>query len=236
MCLLSIKGDSYPTLTASNALHLLSMRFCPYAQRIHLVLDVKAIPYDTININLKDKPNWLTKYSPLGKVPALGLTNEPNTPYLYESLMVADYLDEKYPQPALYPLDPLAKAEDRLLIARFEPVIGPYFRIALNARSNDEALQKLLENLSVFETELTKRGSTFFGGANVGMVDLMIWPWCERITALKDIVEPEVAEQYALRSDLFPKLVRVLILRMCELSCNWRYFFIDSYRFNGGSQ
>lgn len=187
------------------------MRFCPYAQRIHLVLDIKAIPYVTININLKDKPDWLTKYSPLGKVPALGITNEPNNPYLYESLLVADYLDEKYPEIPLYPLDPLAKAEDRLLIARFEPVIAPYFRIVLNARSDDEALQKLLENLSVFETELNKRGSAFFGGANVGMVDLMIWPWCERITALKDIVEPEAAEQYALGNDRFPKLVRTVV-------------------------
>lgn len=205
---LSIQGDAYPTIASTNALHLLSMRFCPYAQRIHLVLDIKAIPYVTININLKDKPDWLTRYSPLGKVPALGLTNEPNTPYLYESLMVADYLDEKYPEIPLYPVDPLAKAADRLLIARFEPVIAPYFRIVLNARSDDEALQKLRENLSVFESELDKRGTAFFGGATVGMVDLMIWPWCERITALKDIVEPEAAEQYALRTDKFPKFVR----------------------------
>lgn len=183
------------------------MRFCPYAQRIHLVLDIKAIPYETININLKDKPDWLTKYSPLGKVPALGLTNEPNTPYLYESLVVADYLDEKYPEIPLYPLDPLAKAEDQLLISRFEPVIAPYFRIVFSGRSDDEAMQKMLENLSVFETELAKRRSAFFGGIKPGMVDLMIWPWCERITALKDIVELEAAEQYVLGSDKFPKLV-----------------------------
>jgi pyrimidodiazepine synthase len=44
------------------------MRFCPYAQRVHLVLDAKGIAYHTIFINLTEKPEWLTEKSPLGKL------------------------------------------------------------------------------------------------------------------------------------------------------------------------
>lgn len=35
----------------------------------------------------------------------------------------------------------------------------------------------------MFETELKNRGTKFFGGDKPGMVDYMIWPWCERTEA-----------------------------------------------------
>lgn len=156
------------------------MRFCPYAQRIHIVLEAKKIPYHTCNINLTEKPEWLTKYSPLGKVPALILPNEKERPFLYESLIIADYLDEKYPETPLYPKDPLAKAIDRLFIEKFNGVIASYYKSV-----NDPTARTDLSNgLDAFDSELKKRGTSFFGGNHPGMLDYMIWPWCERITFL----------------------------------------------------
>ena len=35
-----------------------NMRFCPYAQRTMLTLLAKNIPFDVVNINLKNKPEW----------------------------------------------------------------------------------------------------------------------------------------------------------------------------------
>lgn len=62
----------------------------------------------------------MTQKNSYGKVPCLELDNGE---VLYESLVVADYLDEKYPEPRLYPLDPLAKAKDKLLIEKFNTSI-----------------------------------------------------------------------------------------------------------------
>lgn len=183
------------------------MRFCPYAQRIHLVLDAKKIPYHTVNIDLIQKPEWLTKYSPLGKVPALGLPSEPNTPYIFESLVVADYLDEKFPQRQLYPTDPLAKAQDRLWIERFNDIIKSFYRAAVSGpegKPTPGSLTELASGLDLFETELQRRGTVFFGGARPGMLDYMIWPWCERITLLKHLV----GDQYEMDKERYPKLVR----------------------------
>lgn len=45
------------------------MKFCPFAQRVHLVLDAKKIPYNICWINLTEKPEWLSKVSALLKVP-----------------------------------------------------------------------------------------------------------------------------------------------------------------------
>lgn len=182
------------------------MRFCPYAQRIHLVLDAKQIPYHTIYVNLVQKPEWLTKYSPLGKVPALGLTNEKDTPYIYESLMVAEYLDEKYPQVPLYPKDPLAKTWDRLWIESFNDLINAFYRAAITGpegKPTPGSLTELAEGLDKFEAELKKRGDVFYGGKKPGMLDYMIWPWCERFAVFKYIV----GDKYEMDKERYPKLV-----------------------------
>lgn len=172
------------------------MRFCPYAQRAHIVLEAKKIPYHTFNINLTNKPEWLTKYSPLGKVPSIGLPTEKGHPFVHESLIIADYLDEKYPEIQLYPKDPLAKAIDRLLIEQFNGVITAYYK-SIGDPAN---LVDLSNGLDKFEEELKKRGTTFFGGSNPGMLDYMIWPWFERISFLKN-------KGFELDKDRYAKLV-----------------------------
>ena len=75
--------------------------------------------YEVIYINLSSKPEWLYDISPLGKIPALELENND---VLYESLIIADYIDEKYHQNPLHHRDPLKKAKDKLLIEQFSKV------------------------------------------------------------------------------------------------------------------
>lgn len=42
------------------------MKFCPFAQRVRLVLLVKNIPHDIVNVDLKNKPEWLFTMQPEG--------------------------------------------------------------------------------------------------------------------------------------------------------------------------
>lgn len=182
------------------------MRFCPYAQRAHLVLDAKRIAHHVVNVHLKQKPEWLTDYSRLGKVPALGLTNEPGRPYIHESLLIADYLDEKYAQRPLYPADPLAKVNERLWIERFSSVITLFYRILTSAdeQTVPAHLAELEQALAVFEVELVRRGTRFFGSDELpGMLDYMIWPWFERIAGLR-----RGALEFKFTAERFPALVK----------------------------
>lgn len=189
------------------------MRFCPYAQRIVLVLDAKKIPYNTYNINLHEKPEWLTKFSPTSKVPAIGVLNESGgskeLSWIVESLIVADYLDEKYPERQLNSSDGLAKAIDRMWIQRFDNVIVRHFyRVALNGVENAPgSLTEIANGLDGFEQELNRRGTIFYGGKAPGMLDLMIWPFCERIDALKFIL-PDKYEK--MNEERYPKLVKTI--------------------------
>nr|XP_033328382.1 pyrimidodiazepine synthase-like [Megalopta genalis] len=87
-------GSVAPPLKPEK-IRLYSMRFYPYAQRIHLVLYAKMIPYDVVYVNLMSKPEWLLEKSPYGKVPRVEMNGGET---LYESLIIADYLDKVYPQ------------------------------------------------------------------------------------------------------------------------------------------
>lgn len=198
-------GSSQPSLPNDGKLRLYSMRFCPYAHRVHLVLNAKNIPYHAVYINLTEKPEWYPKLNPNGKVPALNLVNEPNHPFLIESLTITEYLDEKYPDVKLYPTDPLAKAEMKLWIERFSPIPGTFYRLVYNQNSdeeNDSLLSTLYTELAAFETELSARKTDYFAGPTPGIFDYAVWPWFERFGVLSSIV----GDKYNFDQQ-FPRLV-----------------------------
>lgn len=75
---------------------------------------------------MTDKPEWLIEKSPLGKVPCIEFEDGQ---VLYESLIIADYLNEAHPEPNLYPSDPKAKAKDKILIERFNGLISLMYKV-----------------------------------------------------------------------------------------------------------
>jgi glutathione S-transferase len=108
---------------------LYDFKSSPNCQRVKIVLAEKNLPYEIVPIDLRAKqqktPDYL-KLNPNGKVPVL---TDGDT-VLYESCIINEYLDEKYPNPPLLPKDAAAKAKARILIdygmAHFE---GPYQKL-----------------------------------------------------------------------------------------------------------
>jgi glutathione S-transferase len=96
------------TLPVPAPLMLVSFDLCPYVQRAAIVLAEKGVPFERIDVDLSNKPEWFKAISPLGKVPLLKVGEE----VLFESAVIVEYLDETTP-PALHPADPLAKARHR---------------------------------------------------------------------------------------------------------------------------
>ncbi|XP_016978847.1 pyrimidodiazepine synthase [Drosophila rhopaloa] len=198
------KGSAKPVLPDDGLLRLYSMRFCPYAQRAHLVLNAKNVPHHTVYINLESKPEWLVDVSALLKVPALQLVDEKDQPSLIESLIIAEYLDEKYPQNPLLPKDPLKRAQDKILLERFSGITGAFMKIL----TQNTGLEDYWTALDIFEQELTKRGTSFFGGDKPGFVDYMIWPWFERLSVIK----LKLPEEYNFDEKRFSKIAQWIAL------------------------
>uniref|UniRef100_A0A0V0GCL5 Putative glutathione s-transferase omega-1 isoform x2 n=1 Tax=Triatoma dimidiata TaxID=72491 RepID=A0A0V0GCL5_TRIDM len=180
-------------------LRLYSMRFCPYAQRVHLVLYAKNINHDIVYINLKNKPEWFLEKFPAGKVPAIHIEGE----NLDESFIISDYLDERYPQKPLYPKDPMKKAKDRLVIETFsKKVTTLLYKIFISPKVDSSQLSALFDEMDYFEKQLATRGTQYFSGDKPGMIDYMIWPWCERL----EMVRLLGGEQFRVPRDRFQKM------------------------------
>lgn len=70
--------------------------------------------YETVNINLRQKPDWFLQRNPLGLVPVL----EHEGKVVYESLVCNEYLEDSYPDSRCSPRDPYLLARDRMVVER----------------------------------------------------------------------------------------------------------------------
>lgn len=91
---------------------------------------------------------------------------------MVESSNIISYLEEKYPDPPLYPAEPENRKEDDELIEKMGPLTGVFFKVmfGLSEQSADEWLKEFAPHLDVFEQALEKRGSKYFGGDKPTMV------------------------------------------------------------------
>ncbi|XP_076245111.1 pyrimidodiazepine synthase [Calliopsis andreniformis] len=169
-------GSEKPEEVKGQA-RLYSMKYCPFAQRIRLILSYKKIPHDIVNINLQNKPEWYFKIHPEGKVPAFV---DADGKVVTDSIVIADYLDEKYPEPPLY--NEATKARDLELLDHFSKIASVFSNCihGKDKRPLTEIIAELSGLAMKFEEELQTRKTDFFGGTQPGMLDILIWPWVER--------------------------------------------------------
>jgi glutathione S-transferase len=115
---------------------------CPYCARVRIAFAEKGVAYDPVEIDLANRPAWLYEKNPAGRVPVL----EEDTFVLPESVAIMEYLEERYPEPALLPADPAARALERLRVLRFDDELGrDYYAF----RRGDE--NALVEQLQAFD-------------------------------------------------------------------------------------
>jgi len=149
-------------------------------QRAVVLLNEKDVAYDVTYIDLKDKPDWFLRISPLGKVPVLKVGEVA----LFESAVICEYLDEVHP-PSLHPADPLRKAVNRGWIEFSSELFVDLYRLCLAGdrveleQRRDEARQKL-ERLEVQLGE-----GPFFNGRQFALVDAAIAPAFMRLSLLE---------------------------------------------------
>lgn len=87
-----------------------------YSHRVRLVLSEKGVNVDIIEVDIDNKPEDLIDLNPYNQLPTL--VDRELT--LYESKVIMEYLDERFPHPPLLPVYPVARAQSRLWIYRVE--------------------------------------------------------------------------------------------------------------------
>jgi glutathione S-transferase len=142
---------------------------CPYVARVRIVLAEKGIEYETVEIDLSDRPAWYYDKNPTGRVPTI---EEDDGRPLPESVVIMEFLEERYPEPALLPPDPADRAFVRLLIFRDDELTSPYYALR---REEEGAREQFDAALGRFDGLLGER--PYLGGAEYGLADIALVPW-----------------------------------------------------------
>ncbi|RUY75216.1 glutathione S-transferase family protein, partial [Mesorhizobium sp. M7A.F.Ca.CA.003.01.2.1] len=99
----------------ADKLILVSHHLCPYVQRAAISLAEKGVPFERVDIDLANKPDWFKAISPLGKVPLLRVQRNGEETVIFESAVILEFLEETQANP-LHPADPYARARHRAWI------------------------------------------------------------------------------------------------------------------------
>lgn len=218
------KGTALPAVNP-ELMRLYSMRFCPFAQRTRIVLLHKDIEHETVNCNLKYKAPWLLDRNPRGLVPVL----EYKGTVVFESVICGDFLDDFKHEKKLYSGCPFRKSQQKLLMNIFDEIPKLFYRVGNpDPRKAALARETIGNTMSLLENELGEQ--KFFGGSDLSMVDIHIFPWFERIPAIKELSDYNVLPEhkYPRLTRWYKNMIEVPAVKDTMYSKEWHMHFIGS--------
>ncbi len=153
---------------------------CPFSQRCRFVLHEKGMDFEIRDIDLYNKPEDIYVMNPYGEVPIL----EERDLILYESNIINEYIDERFPHPQLMPADPTMRARTRLFLFNFERELFSHVLVLedrgeVPAEKQDEARKELRDRLTQLAPMLAK--NKYMLGEDFTMIDVAIAPLLWRL-------------------------------------------------------
>lgn len=160
---------------------IVSFKICPFVQRVTGLLEAKAIQYEIEFIDLSSKPQWFIDISPNGQVPVL-ITDSGVA--LFESDAIVEYIDEV--TTLLRQLGPEERAIERAW--SYQGTKHYLTQCSAMRSTNSEELEvrtrKLTEAFARIEKAFGE--GPFFGGENIGNVDVAWLPILHRASIIKE--------------------------------------------------
>lgn len=139
--------------------------------RVRLLLAAKGVSYERVLVEPGKPPEDLVDLNPYVSTPTLvdrDLT-------LYDTAVVCEYLDERYPHPPLMPIDPLSRARLRLAAVRIERDWLPEIELIKAGGKPADAARKTLREHLLAALPLFK-ASRFFLNPEMSLVDCLVAP------------------------------------------------------------
>jgi len=162
-----------------TVLTLYSARDCVHCHRVRLVLAAKGVAYDLVLVDPGKPPEDLSDLNPYNSVPTL----VDRDLVLYDTGVICEYLDERYPHPPLMPVDPLSRARLRLAMVRLEKEWLPLVEQIVAAGKNVDAARKRLREALVASLPLFK-AAKFFLNPEMSLADCALAPLVWRLPSL----------------------------------------------------
>lgn len=153
---------------------------CPFSQRCRFVLFEKGMDFEIRDIDLFNKPEDIAVMNPYGQVPILVERDL----ILYESNIINEYIDERFPHPQLMPADPVMRARTRLFLYNFEKELFVHVSVledrnTPDSQAQEAARQSIRDRLAQLAPVLVK--NKFMLGEEFSMLDVAIAPLLWRL-------------------------------------------------------
>ena len=153
---------------------------CVFAHRVRFVLEEKAMEYQIIDVDLANKPEDLAELNPYNQVPTL----VDRDLAIHESVLIMEYLDERFPHPPLIPVDPISRAKVRLGLLRFDrDWFAPLFQPGYSGEQVKTAKEQIRSTLAGLSGIFSQQRYLF--GDELSVLDCAIAPLLWRLPALE---------------------------------------------------
>jgi RNA polymerase-associated protein len=151
---------------------------CPFSQRCRFVLFEKGMDFEIRDVDLFNKPEDINVMNPYGQVPILVERDL----VLYESNIINEYIDERFPHPQLMPADPVMRARTRLFLFNFERELFVHVQ-ALENSNNQKLVEKARSTIRDRLTQLAPimLKNKYMLGEDFSMLDVALAPLLWRL-------------------------------------------------------
>ena len=153
-----------------------------YSQRVRLVLSEKGVAVEIIDVEQGNMPEDLAALNPYNSLPTL----VDRDLVLYESTVIMEYLDERFPHPPLLPVYPVARAQSRLFVHRIHKDWCGYVDNIVAGRSKDTVIDRsrkeLKESLMAIAPIFSEK--PYFMSEEFTLVDCCVAPILWRLPVL----------------------------------------------------
>ncbi|EXJ11694.1 MULTISPECIES: glutathione S-transferase N-terminal domain-containing protein [Nitrincola] len=175
-----------------------------YSHRVRIVLAEKGVAVDIVDCKVDDMPEDLVGLNPYNSLPTL-LDREL---VLYESGVMMEYLDERFPHPPLLPVYPVARAESRLFMYRIQRDWCKYADTILQGVADHDEIERCRKELrdSLVSISPIFSEKPFFMSDEFTIVDCCIAPLLWRLPVMEiELSQTQCAPLFSYMKRLFSR-------------------------------
>jgi stringent starvation protein A len=166
----------------------------PEGHWIRIILAEKKVNANVVYVNPAQPPPVLKQINPFVLLPTL--TDNRDDLVLYNTPIIAEYLEERFPHPPLLPVYPILRAKNRQMIYRIEQDWYPLLQHI--EAGTQPAAQSLLQN-SLKGLEKLFAAKPYFLSDEFSLVDCCIAPLLWRLKQLNITITASAIEAYQAR-------------------------------------
>ena len=173
-------------------LTLISHKLCPYVQRAVIALTEKGVPFERIDIDLANKPDWFLKISPLGKVPVLLVETKDGEASLFESNVICEYIEDTQDGAKLHPQHPLQRAQHRAWMEFGSTILGELWGLETTGDPAIFESKRQAVAAKFAQVEKTLGAGPFFAGKDFSLVDAVFAPIFRYFDVFDELIDLSV--------------------------------------------